>query len=84
MSRMTLVGGAYRERLSSALDAVVERTQDFTDSAYTGHEHREKILLLCDRCKLELNTLLRIGVCLVSFRDTNTDTDTDTDIQTIY
>ena len=63
---MTLVGATYRERLQSALDAVVQRTQDFTDSAYTSHEHREKILLLCDRAKLELNQLLRIGVCLVS------------------
>ncbi|XP_054933389.1 alpha-catulin isoform X2 [Dermacentor andersoni] len=62
--RMTLVGPSCRERLSSALDAVVERTQDFTDSAYTSHEHREKILLLCDRAKLELNQLLRIGVSL--------------------
>lgn len=64
MTRMTLVGPMYRERLSSALDAAVERTQDFTDSAYTSHEHREKILLLCDRAKLELNQLLRIGVSL--------------------
>ncbi|XP_076303963.1 alpha-catulin-like isoform X2 [Tachypleus tridentatus] len=64
MTRMTLVGPAYRDQLTSALDAVVERTQDFTDSAYTSHEHREKILLLCDRAKLELNQLLRIGVGL--------------------
>ncbi|RWS04634.1 alpha-catulin-like protein, partial [Dinothrombium tinctorium] len=64
MSRMSLCGGSYRERLLSAFDALVERTQDFTDSAYTTHEHREKILLLCDRAKLELNQLLRIGVCL--------------------
>ncbi|RWS29502.1 alpha-catulin-like protein [Leptotrombidium deliense] len=64
MSRMSLCGGSYRERLISAFDSLVERTQDFTDSAYTTHEHREKILLLCDRAKLELNQLLRIGVCL--------------------
>ncbi|XP_013780387.1 alpha-catulin-like [Limulus polyphemus] len=64
MTRMTLVGPAYRDQLTSALDTVVERTQDFTDSAYTSNEHREKILLLCDRAKLELNQLLRIGVGL--------------------
>lgn len=63
---MTLCGAAFRERLASAFETVVERTQDFTDSAYTSHEHREKILLICDRLKLELNQLLRIGVCLVS------------------
>ncbi|XP_012223699.1 alpha-catulin isoform X2 [Linepithema humile] len=60
-TRMTLLGPGCRETLTSAIETVVERTQDFTDSAYTSHEHRENILLLCDRAKLELNTLLRIG-----------------------
>ncbi|XP_020280569.1 alpha-catulin [Pseudomyrmex gracilis] len=60
-TRMTLLRPDCRETLTSALETVVERTQDFTDSAYTSHEHRENILLLCDRAKLELNTLLRIG-----------------------
>ncbi|XP_015595868.1 alpha-catulin isoform X1 [Cephus cinctus] len=60
-TRMTLLGPGCRETLTAALDTVAERTQDFTDSAYTSHEHRENILLLCDRAKLELNTLLRIG-----------------------
>ncbi|XP_043279896.1 alpha-catulin isoform X3 [Venturia canescens] len=60
-TRMTLLGPGCRETLTAALDTVVERTQDFTDSAYTSHEHRENILLLCDRAKLELNALLRVG-----------------------
>ncbi|XP_034934680.1 alpha-catulin isoform X2 [Chelonus insularis] len=60
-TRMTLMLPECRDSLTSALDTVVERTQDFTDSAYTSHEHRENILLLCDRAKLELNTLLRLG-----------------------
>ncbi|XP_049816325.1 alpha-catulin [Schistocerca nitens] len=64
MTRLTLLGPGCKERLTVALDAVVERTQDFTDSAYTSHEHRESILLLCDRAKLELNQLLRVGVSL--------------------
>ncbi|KAG8226305.1 hypothetical protein J437_LFUL002744 [Ladona fulva] len=51
-------GVGTRERLKAALDAVVERTQDFTDSAYTSHEHREGILLLCDRARLQLNALM--------------------------
>ncbi|XP_046384624.1 alpha-catulin [Ischnura elegans] len=51
-------GDSTRERLKAALDAVVERTQDFTDSAYTSHEHREGILLLCDRARLQLNALM--------------------------
>ena len=36
--------------------------QDFTDSAYTSHDHRENILLLCDRVRLQLNQLLRAGL----------------------
>ncbi|KAG8202149.1 hypothetical protein JTE90_010508 [Oedothorax gibbosus] len=64
ITRMTLVGPLYRERLTNALDAIMERTQDFTDSAYTSHAHREKIILLCDRLKIELNQLLRVGVSL--------------------
>ena len=51
-----------REQLLAALDKVCEKTHDFTDSAYTSHEHRENILLLCDRAKLELNQLLRIAM----------------------
>lgn len=64
MTRMTLVGPSYRGKLVGALDTIVERIQDFTDSAYTSHEHRENILLLCDRTKLELNQLLRIGISI--------------------
>lgn len=63
---MTLWGTVFRERLSSAFETMLDRTQDFTDSAYTSHQHREKILLICDRLKLELNQLLAIGASLVS------------------
>lgn len=80
-TRMTLVGPSCRERLSSGLDAVVERTQDFTDSAYTSHEHREKILLLCDRAKLELNQLLRIGVGLDQAGSTSPNEDLEASIE---
>lgn len=71
MTRLTLLGPDSKERLTQALDTIVERTQDFTDSAYTSHEHRENILLLCDRAKLELNKLLRVGVSLVSIWSSN-------------
>ncbi|KAK7075070.1 Alpha-catulin, partial [Halocaridina rubra] len=64
MTRMTLCGPAVRDRLCQALDTICERMQDFTDSAYTTHEHRENILLLTDRIRLELNQLLRVGVNL--------------------
>nr|XP_042908338.1 alpha-catulin [Parasteatoda tepidariorum] len=64
MTMMTMAGPGYRGLLTSALDSVVERCQDFTDSAYTSHEHRERIILLCDRLKMELHQLLRVGVQL--------------------
>jgi hypothetical protein len=69
MTRLTFVTPPTKESLTSALDTILERTQDFTDSAYTSHEHRENILLLCDRVKLQLNQLLRVGVSLVSVQD---------------
>lgn len=68
-----------REKLMSALDKVCERTQDFTDSAYTTHEHRENILLLCDRAKLELNQLLRIAVNMEQHPNSTFDIDSCVD-----
>lgn len=65
-----------REKLISALDKVCERTQDFTDSAYTSHENRENILLLCDRAKLELNQLLRMAVNMEQFPNSSFDINT--------
>lgn len=52
------------EILLLAMEKVVEKTEDFTDSAYTSHETRENILLLCERCKLELNQCIRIAMSL--------------------
>lgn len=65
MSRLTFVTLQTKEGLTSALESIIERTQDFTDSAYTRHEHRENILMLCDKVKMELSTLLRVGISLV-------------------
>lgn len=69
-----------RDKLLSAFDKVFERTQDFTDSAYTSHEHRENILLQCDRCKLELNQLLRMAVNMEQFPNSLFDINTALDI----
>lgn len=49
---------ACQETLSAALDAVLEKTQDFTDSAYTSHEHRQAILNSSERLKNEVEHLL--------------------------
>ncbi|WKX91722.1 hypothetical protein Q1695_010056 [Nippostrongylus brasiliensis] len=52
MVRMTSrVGVGVRERLIGALDALCEMTQDFTDSAYTPHHHREQILDFLEECR---------------------------------
>ena len=66
MTRVTLVGPNTENKLQGALDTVMETTQDFTDSAYTSHENRERILLVSDRLRQELQLLLQIGVSLVS------------------
>ena len=46
--RMSIISESYKEQLTACLDSITERTQDFTDSAYTSHEHRQNIILLCD------------------------------------
>ena len=60
MIRMSSVSPSYCEQVSTLLDSIVERTQDFTDSAYTSHDHRQNIIMLSERAKLEMTSLLRI------------------------
>ncbi|CAG9533180.1 unnamed protein product [Cercopithifilaria johnstoni] len=63
MARMTCnIGTSTRERLISALDSLCEMTQDFTDSAYTPHHHREQILDFLEECRLELTNLIQPDV----------------------
>ena len=50
----------------ATLDMVIDSTQDFTDSAYTSHEHRERILNLNARARKELKVLSDVGVSIVS------------------
>ncbi|TKR96652.1 hypothetical protein L596_010643 [Steinernema carpocapsae] len=60
MVRMTsTVGSVVRERLVSALDSLCEMTQDFTDSAYTPHHHREQILDFLEECRFEMSNLIQ-------------------------
>lgn len=62
-------GGAdasRRRALAGTLRALVERTHDFTDSAYTSHEHRQQILALAERIAYELERLVAVAVSLVS------------------
>ncbi|XP_041759651.1 alpha-catulin-like isoform X1 [Coregonus clupeaformis] len=46
------------QALSGQLEAVVERTEDFTDSAYTSHEHRKGILQLCQLARQDTDQLI--------------------------
>ncbi|XP_045496101.1 alpha-catulin isoform X4 [Colias croceus] len=56
--------GPRRRALASTLRALVERTHDFTDSAYTSHEHRQRILALAERIAYELERLVSVAVSL--------------------
>ncbi|XP_026890576.1 alpha-catulin [Acinonyx jubatus] len=51
-----------KENLSATLEVILERTEDFTDSAYTSHEHRERILELSTQTRLELRQLISVWI----------------------
>ncbi|XP_022357481.1 alpha-catulin isoform X3 [Enhydra lutris kenyoni] len=51
-----------KESLFATLEVILERTEDFTDSAYTSHEHRERILELSTQARLELQQLLSVWI----------------------
>ena len=61
MTRVTLVNQNVESKLNTAVDTVVETTQDFTDSAYTTHENRERIIDLCDKVRAEAQRLIKAG-----------------------
>ncbi|XP_066531498.1 alpha-catulin isoform X3 [Hoplias malabaricus] len=46
------------EAVAAQLEALVEQTEDFTDSAYTSHEQRESILQLCHITRQETQQLI--------------------------
>ncbi|XP_057646477.1 alpha-catulin [Chionomys nivalis] len=49
-----------KENLSTALEAILERVEDFTDSAYTSHEHRERILELSAQARAEMQQFISV------------------------
>ncbi|XP_054356306.1 alpha-catulin isoform X2 [Pongo pygmaeus] len=51
-----------KENLSVTLEVILERTEDFTDSAYTSHEHRERILELSTQARMELQQLISVWI----------------------
>uniref|UniRef100_A0A8C3ANL8 Alpha-catulin n=1 Tax=Cyclopterus lumpus TaxID=8103 RepID=A0A8C3ANL8_CYCLU len=46
------------QSMGSQLEALVERTEDFTDSAYTSHEQRQAILSLCQLARQDTQQLV--------------------------
>uniref|UniRef100_A0A915I097 Alpha-catulin n=1 Tax=Romanomermis culicivorax TaxID=13658 RepID=A0A915I097_ROMCU len=53
------VGVGIRERLIAGLDSVSEMTQDFTDSAYTSHNHRAQLIDYLEDSRYEMGNLLK-------------------------
>lgn len=49
-----------KENLSATLEVILERVEDFTDSAYTSHEHRERILELSTQARTELQQFVSV------------------------
>lgn len=50
------------ESMGSQLEALVERTEDFTDSAYTSHEQRQAILSLCQLVRQDTQQLMHVWI----------------------
>lgn len=50
------------QTLSGQLEALVERTEDFTDSAYTSHEQRQAILGVCQLVRQDTQQLAHAWV----------------------
>ncbi|XP_060582034.1 alpha-catulin-like isoform X2 [Ruditapes philippinarum] len=62
MVRVTHINNYFADKLRSALDVVIETTQDFTDSAYTSHDHREKIMEIVEQLQQAVHVLIKTGV----------------------
>lgn len=65
-SNVSILDPSYQDTLPAAIDAVLERSQDFTDSAYTSHEHRQAILDGIERLRNEVDHVLGLYANLVS------------------
>lgn len=55
------------QNLGGQLGALVERTEDFTDSAYTSHEQRQAILGVCQLVRQDTEQLVHAWVEAVRF-----------------
>lgn len=65
MARVTMISPAVEDRLLTAFESVKETVEEFTDSYYTSHESREKIVQLTDNLRDDLQNMLLLGQNLV-------------------
>ncbi|GFN89566.1 alpha-catulin [Plakobranchus ocellatus] len=73
MTRVTVINPSVEDRLLSAFECVKETVEEFTDSYYTSHDAREKIVQLSDNLRDDLQAMLLLGQNL-NCRDPNTPT----------
>lgn len=66
MNKRELIGSLNSVFLGELRSVLIERAHEFTDCAYTNHEHRETIMLLLQCVKLQLNKLVKLIYRLVS------------------
>ena len=65
MARVTVINPSVEDRLLSAFECVKETVEEFTDSYYTSHDAREKIVQLSDNLRDDLQAMLLLGQNLV-------------------
>ncbi|XP_052236076.1 alpha-catulin-like isoform X2 [Dreissena polymorpha] len=61
MVRVTHINNYFSDKLTVAMETVVEATQDFTDSPYTSHDHRERVLEIVDLLQQAVHVLIKTG-----------------------
>ncbi|GFR90610.1 alpha-catenin-related protein [Elysia marginata] len=61
LARVTVINPSVEDRLLSAFECVKETVEEFTDSYYTSHDAREKIVQLSDNLRDDLQAMLLIG-----------------------
>lgn len=66
MSKRQLIDALTSTFLGDLKTELIERVHEFTDCAYTKHEHRETILQLVQCIKLQLNKLVKLTYRMVS------------------
>lgn len=66
INKRQLINSLNSAFLGEAKTNLIERVHEFTDSAYTKHEHREIIVLLLQCIKMLLNRFVKLLYKLVS------------------